>query len=91
MYFSAFIYVICLYFRLKEGLKLHEEAEKKEVEKSIHLLQDPEGTALLLLWTLKVIMLFVFVVVVVVAIGKKAREAQKQRQAAPKTMEVETN
>ena len=72
-------------------MKLHEEAEKKEVEKSIHLLQDPEGTALLLLWTLKVIILFVVVVVVVVAIGKKAREAQKQRQVAPKTMEVETN
>ncbi len=29
--------------RLKAGLKLHEEAEKREVEKGIHLLQDPEG------------------------------------------------
>ena len=29
--------------RLKAGLKLHEEAEKKEVEQGIHLLEDPEG------------------------------------------------
>ena len=29
--------------RLKAGLKLQEEAEKREVEKGIHLLQDPEG------------------------------------------------
>nr|AAX48858.1 L24-like [Suberites domuncula] len=31
--------------RLKSGLKLQEEAEKREVEKGIHLLQDPEVTA----------------------------------------------
>lgn len=31
--------------RLKAGLKLHEEAEKREVEKGVHLLQDPEGIA----------------------------------------------
>lgn len=30
-------------YRLKAGLKLHEEAEKKEVEQSIYLLEDPEG------------------------------------------------
>lgn len=29
--------------RLKAGLKLHEEAEKKEVEQGIHLLEDPEA------------------------------------------------
>lgn len=34
--------VRCL-IRLKTGLKLHEEAEKREVERSIHLLQEPEG------------------------------------------------
>jgi len=28
---------------LKAGLKLREEAEKREVEKGIHLLQDPES------------------------------------------------
>ena len=32
-------------FRLKAGLKLHEEAEKREVEKGIHLLRDPESKA----------------------------------------------
>ena len=30
-------------FRLKAGLKLREESEKREVEKGIHLLSDPEG------------------------------------------------
>ncbi|XP_064391248.1 probable ribosome biogenesis protein RLP24 [Halichondria panicea] len=29
--------------RLKAGLKLQEESEKREVEKGIHLLQDPEA------------------------------------------------
>ena len=29
--------------RLKAGLKLQEEAEKREVEQGIHLLQDPRG------------------------------------------------
>lgn len=29
--------------RLRAGLKLHEEAEKKEVEQGIYLLEDPEG------------------------------------------------
>ena len=35
--------VRCCIGRLKAGLKLHEEAEKKEVEQGIHLLEDPEG------------------------------------------------
>lgn len=30
-------------FRMKAGLKLQEEAEKREVEQGIHLLQDPDG------------------------------------------------
>ena len=31
--------------RLKAGLKLQEESEKREVQQGIHLLQDPEGEA----------------------------------------------
>lgn len=40
---SISVDVKCFVCRLKAGLKLHEEAEKIEVEKGIHLLQDPEG------------------------------------------------
>ena len=32
--------------RVKAGLKLHQEADKREVQQSVHLLQDPEGTGL---------------------------------------------
>ena len=32
-----------MFLRLKAGLKLQEEAEKREVEQGIHLLQDPQG------------------------------------------------
>ena len=31
--------------RVKAGLKLQEEAEKREVQQGIHLLQDPKGEA----------------------------------------------
>ena len=77
---------VTTYFRLKAGLKLHEEAEKREVEKGIHLLQDPEGMCV------GVRMEEMIFVVIFVAVGKKVLEAQRQRQAAerPKAMEVET-
>jgi len=32
--------------RLKAGLKLHREADKREVQQSVHLLQDPEATGM---------------------------------------------
>lgn len=77
----------CIYHRLKAGLKLHEEAEKREVERSIHLLQDPEG-----MLCKKYITIIRVVVLFSPAVGKKVQEAQRQRQAAsiPKAMEMET-
>ena len=71
---------------MKAGLKLHEEAEKKEVEQGIHLLQDPEGKNLFAEVVQHATVMFASA-----AIEKKVKEAQRQRQAAakPKAMEVE--
>ena len=36
-------YTFSLCPRVKAGLKLHQEADKREVQQSVHLLQDPQG------------------------------------------------
>ena len=85
--------------RLKAGLKLQEESEKREVEQGIHLLQDPQGACLVYH---ACFVTFVFIRTVPpfplsslpLAITQKAREAQLQRQKDKDkipVVEMETN
>ena len=81
------------HLRLKAGLKLQDEAEKKEVEKSIHLLQDPEGTPHVQPQLLPGVIYIETCCSSHTAATKKVEEAQRQRMAAkakPKAMEMET-
>ena len=82
---------VCV-FRLKAGLKLQEEADKREVEQGIHLLQDPAGKASRLLLGYFMHSSHAMFTLYHLAITQKAREAQLQRQQDKhKAMEMETN
>ena len=70
---------------MKAGLKLHEESERREVEKGIHLLQDPEGVRTIL----SIYPHYCVYFTSNTATTSKAAEAQRQRQKTkPKAMEI---